>query len=99
MARDRQQKTNTVTSLSLKHTLIIAAVCLVVGFLTVWVAWLNNRVNNHIEHISQDIKVLREDVASLKGDMKGIQGSITKLGKNINKRFDNIDERLPAPPE
>lgn len=96
---DKQKKVKTVENLSLKHTIIIAVVCIVVGFLATWVALLNSRVNNHIKHINQDIEVLKKDVISLKGDMKSIDDGIKKLGEDINEHFGNIYKRLPAPPE
>lgn len=99
MTQDGQQKIKVVESLSLKHTIIIAVACLVVGSLTAWIAVLNRRVDNHLKHINKDIKILKKDVTSLKDDMKGIHDGITKLGEDINKHFDNIYKRLPAPPE
>lgn len=99
MTQDEQQKIKIVEGISIRHTIIIAVACLVVGGLAVWVAQLNRRVNNHLEHINKDIKVLKEDVTFLKDDMKGIQGGITKLGKDIKEYFSDIHKRLPALPE
>ena len=97
MCDDGQQKINVVEHLSLKHTIIIAAMCLFVGFLTTWVALLNRRVNNHIDHLSKDIELLQNDIASLKDNMKAIDNGITKLGEDINEHFGNIYDRLPEP--
>ncbi|MHC4736415.1 MAG: hypothetical protein ACYTDW_18445 [Planctomycetota bacterium] len=70
--------------------IIIAAVCLFIGYLSTKVFSLEKQLSNHYDSINTEIGNLKQNMRTLETTMNNTQNQLKDLCTNIKNNFDSI---------